>query len=206
MEPNDDAVDGGVALRLVVPLERAIREVDLNVQPLPQRPATRLNPKGIHMNMKYARFVNGQLTYAPSIIVTKRGDTILNPKRLSYLQASYKQLVDEPPTPPRGKSAALSRYDETSDPITVVYKLAPVATAPRTFSKLRLVAALDSQCLWSAFRDWMVEQEYYDLFLAAQEFREYHPSFTEVLNAAKSRFNLTDDQCAALLDAAVVDA
>ena len=73
------------------------------------------------------------------------------------------------------------------------------------FSKLRLVAALDEQGLWSAFRDWMVEQEYYDLFLAAQDFREDHPSFTEVLNAAKTRFHLTDAQIDALLAAAVAD-
>lgn len=151
------------------------------------------------MNLHYANFVNGQLIYAPSIIITKHGDTILNPKRLSYLQAGYKQLVDEPPAPPRGKSAALTRYDETSDTITAVYKFVPTQDAPRVFSKLRLVAALDSQGLWSAFRDWMVEQEYYDLFLAAQEFREDHPSFSEVLNAAKTRFNLTDDQTAQLL-------
>ena len=46
---------------------------------------------------------------------------------------------------------------------------------------------------------------YYDLFLAAQDFREDHPSFTEILNAAKTRFNLTGDQTAAILDAAVTE-
>ena len=118
------------------------------------------------MNLHYAKFVNGQLTYAPSAITTPRGDLIVNPKRLSYLQAGYKQLIDEPPVAPRGKSAALSRYEETADTITAVYKLVPCAESPRTFSKLRLVAALDAQGLWQSFRDWMVEQEYYDLFLA----------------------------------------
>jgi len=155
------------------------------------------------MNLHYAKFVNGQLTYAPSAITTPRGDLIVNPKRLSYLQAGYKQLIDEPPVAPRGKSAALSRYEETADTITAIYKLVPCAESPRTFSKLRLVAALDAQGLWQSFRDWMVEQEYYDLFLAAQDFREDHPSFTEVRAAAQSRFNLTDEQIAALLDASV---
>ena len=77
------------------------------------------------MNLHYAKFVNGQLTYAPSAITTPRGDLIVNPKRLSYLQAGYKQLIDEPPVAPRGKSAALSRYEETADTITAIYKLVP---------------------------------------------------------------------------------
>lgn len=157
------------------------------------------------MNLHYAKLVNSALVYAPSTLVTPRGDTILNPKRLSYLQAGYKTLIDELPAAPRDKYAALTRYDETSDTITAVYKLAPITTVPRIFSKLKLVAALNAQGLWQAFRDWLIEADYYDLFLAAQDFREDHPSFTEVLNAAKSRFNLTDDQTAALLDAAVAE-
>ena len=155
------------------------------------------------MNLHYAKFVNGQLTYAPSTLTTPRGDLIVNPKRLSYLQAGYKTLIDEPPAAPRGKSAALSRYEETADTITAIYKLVPCAESPRTFSKLRLVAALDAQGLWQSFRDWMVEEEYYDLFLAAQDFREDHPSFVEVRAAAQLRFHLTDEQVAAILDAAV---
>jgi len=157
------------------------------------------------MNLHYAKLVNGQLTYAPSSIVTSSGDLILNPKRLSYLQAGYKTVIDEPPVAPRGQAAALTRYEETSDTITAIYKLVPCAVAPRTFSKLKLVFALEVQNLWPAIRDWLVEQDYYDLFLAAQDFREDHPSFTEVLNATKTRFNFTDEQTAALLDASVAD-
>ena len=51
---------------------------------------------------------------------------IVNPKRLSYLQAGYKQLIDERPEAPRGKAAALTRYDETAETITAVYKFIPV--------------------------------------------------------------------------------
>ena len=157
------------------------------------------------MNLHYAKFVNGELSYAPSTITTKRGDLIVNPKRLSYLQAGYKTLVDNPPAAPRGKSAALTRYDETHDTITAIYKLVPCAEAPRTFSKLRLVAALQAEGLWSAVHDWLIEADLEDLFLAAQNFREDYPAFTAALDAAKSRFHLTDDQTAALLAASVAD-
>ena len=49
-----------------------------------------------------------------STITTHTGAVIVNPKRLSYLQAGYKQLIDERPEAPRGKAAALTRYDETA--------------------------------------------------------------------------------------------
>lgn len=157
------------------------------------------------MNLHYAKFVNGELTYAPSTITTKRGDLIVNPKRLSYLQAGYKQIIDNPPAVPAGKTAALTRYEETYDTITFVYKFVPIATAPRTFSKLKLVAALQAEGLWSAVHDWLIEADLEDLFLAAQNFREDYPAFAAALNAAKSRFHLTDDQTAALLAASVAD-
>ena len=49
-----------------------------------------------------------------STITTHTGAVIVNPKRLSYLQAGYKQRIDERPEAPRGKAAALTRYDETA--------------------------------------------------------------------------------------------
>ena len=49
-----------------------------------------------------------------STITTHTGAVIVSPKRLSYLQAGYKQLIDERPEAPRGKAAALTRYDETA--------------------------------------------------------------------------------------------
>ena len=51
----------------------------------------------------------------PSSTITTHTDAVIvNPKRLSYLQAGYKQLIDERPEAPRGKAAALTRYDETA--------------------------------------------------------------------------------------------
>ena len=157
------------------------------------------------MNPHYARLENNVLVYAPKTLVAKSGALILNPKRLAYLQAGYKQIVDNPPAAPVGKTAALTRYEETYDTITFVYKFVPIATAPRTFSKLKLVAALQAEGLWSAVHDWLIEADLEDLFLAAQNFREDYPAFTAALNAAKSRFHLTDDQTAALLAASVAD-
>ena len=46
---------------------------------------------------------------------------------------------------------------------------------------------------------WFDTSGYYDIFLAAQDFREDHPQFAAGLSAAKTRFGLIDDETAAIL-------
>lgn len=152
------------------------------------------------MNKNYARLTGGKLQYAPSTLITPQG-IIMNPKRLSYLQAGWKFLDLQPPAdpPPEGKEYAISGYTETATDIRPVYKLVAIEMPPRTYSKLRLVTALASRGLWSAFRDWLIESDLYDLFLAANYFRSDHPQFTTALAAAQTRFHLTPSETAAIL-------
>ena len=151
------------------------------------------------MNTNYGKLVNGAIVYAPSSLNTPSG-LIMNPKRLSYLQAGWKFLDLQPPAdPPEGKEYALTGYTETATDIQAVFKLVPVVSPPRTFSKLRLVTALTERGLWAAIRDWLEETGYYDLFAAAQDIREDHPQFAAALAAIRTRFSLTPDQIAAVL-------
>ena len=152
------------------------------------------------MNKNYARLTGGKLQYAPSTLITPQG-IIMNPKRLSYLQAGWKLLdLQTPAEAPEGKEYVISGYTETQTDIRPVYKLVAIETPPRTYSKLRLVTALASRGLWSAFRDWLIETDLYDIFLAAQSFRSDHPQFTAALSAAQSNFNLTPPETAAILE------
>ena len=159
------------------------------------------------MNYSYAKIANGELAYAPDSVILPGGAVVINPKRLSYLQAGYKPLALTPPAddPPSGTEWTISRYVETADAITAIYKPTPIYAPPRTFSKLKLVAALSSLNLWSAFRDWLVETDHYDLFVAAQSFREDHPSFTAILYAAQERFCLSDHEIEDILTKYVAD-
>ena len=159
------------------------------------------------MNYSYAKIVNGELAYAPDSVILPGGAVVINPKRLSYLQAGYKPLALTPPAddPPSGAEWTISRYVETADAITAIYKPTLIYAPPRTFSKLKLVAALSSLNLWSAFRDWLVETDHYDLFVAAQSFREDHPSFTAILYAAQERFCLSDHEIEDILIKCVAD-
>ena len=159
------------------------------------------------MNYSYVKIVNGELAYAPDSVILPGGAVVVNPKRLSYLQAGYKPLALTPPAddPPSGTEWTISRYVETADAITAIYKPTPIYAPPRTFSKLKLVTALSSLNLWSAFRDWLVENDHYDLFVAAQSFREDHPSFTAILYAAQERICLSDHEIEDILSKCVAD-
>ena len=152
------------------------------------------------MNTNYGKLVNGAIVYAPSSLETPSG-LIMNPKRLSYLQAGWKFLDLQPPVdpPPEGREYCITGYTETATDIQAVFKLVPVVSPPRTFSKLRLVTALTERGLWAAIRDWLEETGYYDLFAAAQDIREDHPQFAAALSAIRTRFSLTPDQIAAVL-------
>ena len=152
------------------------------------------------MNHNYAKLSGGKLQYAPSTLTTPNG-IIMNPKRLSYLQAGWKFLDLQPPADPapEGKEYAISGYTETATDIRPVFKLIALNSPPRTFSKLRLVTALTKRGIWAAFRDWLTETDLYDLFLAANDFREDHPQFAAALSAAQTRFHLTPSETAAIL-------
>ena len=76
-----------------------------------------------------------------STITTHPGAVIVNPKRLSYLQAGYKQLIDERPEAPRGKAAALTRYDETAGRFFVMLRFCRVIRSKMLTT--RLIAELN---------------------------------------------------------------
>ena len=151
------------------------------------------------MNKNYARLTGGKLQYAPSTLITPQG-IIMNPKRLSYLQAGWKFLdLQAPAEAPEGKEYVISGYTETTTDIRAIYKLVPLNPPPITYSKLRLIAAFSKRNLWQQVRDWLIETDLYDLFLAAQDFRSDHPQFTAALSAAQSNFSLTAEETAAIL-------
>ena len=58
---------------------------------------------------------------------------------------------------------------------------------------------IEPRNLWPAVRDWLDTSGYYDIFLAAQDFREDHPQFAAALTAAQTRFGLSDADTAAIL-------
>ena len=180
------------------------------------------------MNTKYAKLANGQIEYAPDSIDTGSGIKV-NPSAESYLAAGWKKVVDEKLAAESEHFVAFSRYDETADTITFVYKqvknekttvvdtsstgttsgggttTSSTEKGHRTFSKLKLVAALKNADKWVLVKTWLEEKSYYDFYLAAQNFSEEYPLFQQGLAALKTYARLTDDEIEAILAQCLVD-
>lgn len=81
----------------------------------------------------------------------------------------------------------------------------PLPGGPRTFSKLRLVAALMDAGLWERVKAYIEGAGLYDLYLAAQTFREDDQRFAPAFAALKEQLGVTDEQAEAILEAARIE-
>jgi hypothetical protein len=65
---------------------------------------------------------------------------------------------------------------------------------PRVFSKFKVVRLLTEMGIWLKVRDYIVAKGLYDLFLAAQDFKEDDQFFIEGLTSLKGELGLADEQ------------
>ena len=178
------------------------------------------------MNTKYGKLVDGEVVYAPPTLDTEDGKK-MNPSEASYLAAGWKKVTDEPPAPEEGCTVEPSTWTETDTTLVRVYKQVPMpapqpqdggeggrdsgmpsAPAPvgkRTFSKLKLVAALKSADKWVLVKTWLEEKSYYDYYLAAQNFAEDNALFVEGKEAIKRYLGMTDGDIEAILSQCIAD-
>lgn len=70
---------------------------------------------------------------------------------------------------------------------------------PRTFSKLKITAALMKMEKWLPVRDYLVQSGMYDLYLAAQDFKEDDEFFVKGLTELKAKFGMSDEEVEAIL-------
>lgn len=150
-------------------------------------------------------------TAEPRYIQTLDGRTITNPTAEQYatLRDAYPKGDDAPmPEPQAGKVVEYNGYElGESDHLwhrqwTLVDAPPP---PPRTFSKLRIVAALTKAGVWTQVKAYIEQAGLYDLYLAAQEFAEDNEYFAQGLAALKPVVGWTDEQVEALLAKCVKD-
>ena len=158
------------------------------------------------MNTKYGRLVDSRIEYAPDTLDAADGKK-MNPSEASYLAAGWKKVVDEKPAAGAGQRAELSCWRESGDTLTAVYKIVTDVqpAGSRVFSKLKIVAALKKADRWVLVKTWMEERAYYDYYVAAQNFREDNPLFTEALTAIKGYARMTDEQAEAILSKCIYE-
>ena len=85
------------------------------------------------------------------------------------------------------------------------YEPQECATAPRVFSKLKLVTALMTLGYWTKVKAWIEAQGLTDLYLAAQDVAEDNPYFKQGLAAVKKELGVTDAQAEEVLSQCVAE-
>lgn len=150
------------------------------------------------------------LTAEPRYIVTIDGRTIVNPTAEQYatLRDAYPKGEDAPlPEPQEGKVVEYGGYTlGESDRLwhkqwTLVDAPPP---PPRTFSKLRIVAALTRAGVWANVKQYIIDADLYDLYLAAQDFSEDNEYFTQGRTQLQTALGWTDEQVETILQEAAI--
>mgnify|MGYP000379104949 CR=1 FL=1 len=158
------------------------------------------------MNTGYGRLKDAEIEYAPDTLVLD-GVVVTNPTAETYLKAGWKRVVDEPPKAEPFHVVMPSEWEEYETTLTRIYKQVPRSETDeaRTFSKLKLVAALKAIDKWVLVRTWIAEKGYFDLYLAAQNFREDNPDFIAALAELKEYAGMTDAEIDAVLEQCIWD-
>jgi hypothetical protein len=163
--------------------------------------------------MNYGILIDNILHPAPRAFML-RGAMVTNPKAEHFAALNeerakqglprYYPISDDPaPTPPEGKVVRFNGYAVVAGWIAPQYSFEDAPPPPpRTFSKLRIVAALTTAGLWDSVKQLLIERGLYDLFLAAQDFREDNEYFENGKAALQTALGWTDEQVEEVLAAA----
>ena len=115
-------------------------------------------------------------------------------------------VIDEPPQTDSAHYAVSIGYEQDGDAWRRLYEVREVPQPPpRTFSKYRLVRALQTEGVWLQVKEWLQSQDgAWDLYLAAEDISEDEPLLAQGIAAVKELLGWTDEQVAAVLDAAAI--
>ena len=160
------------------------------------------------MNRNFGKLTaTGAIEYAPNTLHT--GDNWnVAPTAADYAAAGYFPVIDAPPTTPAREDYhyVAGVYELVDGKYVRRYaELADLPPPPRTFSKLKIVAALMEAEVWAQVKAYIEQAGLYDLYLAAQDFKEDNPYFTQGKTALQTALGWTDAQVEAVLAASVIE-
>ena len=158
--------------------------------------------------MKLYTLTDNRLIPAPTSVRVD-GVTYANPTQATLRRAgieAYPIAPDAAPPPPEGKIAVPTGWEVRDGEIHRTYRYddAP-PPPPRTFSKYRLVRALQTEGVWLQVKDWLQSQDgAWDLYLAAEDISEDEPLLESGIAVVKQLLGWTDEKVAAVLASAEI--
>ena len=126
------------------------------------------------------------------------GVWVTNPTAEQYAAIGAYPRSDEsfaPPACDEGYHAVPDGYDSSTGKWMRKWRIEELPPPPpRTFSKFKVVRLLTEMGIWLKVRDYIVAKGLYDLFFAAQDFKEDDEFFIEGLTSLKGELGLADEQ------------
>lgn len=159
------------------------------------------------LNKSFGKLLqDGTLEYAPDSFNWNSQDYI-HPTPADYIAAGFKPVVFLPPSAPApdGYHYASDGWEVVNDEIHNKWKLVEDPYVPRTFSKMKIVAALTSMNVWEQTKAWIESEGLYDLYLAAQDFAEDNDYFKAGVQALQTQLHLTDEQVEQILSQCILE-
>ena len=127
--------------------------------------------------------------------------TALHPTAAQYASQGWLPIDDYLPEREGFAVEASGVWFVTNGVIRAKPKYVPLPPPPpRTFSKMRAVIALTEAGVWPEVKAWITTNGLYDIYLAAQNFKEDDPYFRQGLATLKAVLNLDDEYVEGLLD------
>lgn len=163
--------------------------------------------------MTYAKFINEKtIDRNPPRRATINGREVRGELPADYLATLGYYPLESTPCPsedaPEGKHWEI-RYAQGEGAVTLAWVAVDnPPPAPRTFSKLKLYAALAQYGLWDGLKAWLESQTFdginaYYAFSLAQDLTEAHPLFSQWFAAAKTALDVSDEDAEKILAASV---
>ena len=132
--------------------------------------------------------------------------TEIHPTAADYAQMGWLPVVDKAPTPEPGYYVHKTGLaDEVDGRIVMRYEQLPIPVVHRTFSKLKIVGALTQAGLWTQVKSYIEQAGLYDLYLAAQNFREDNEYFKEGLSTLQAQLGLSDEKVEEILNKCIAE-
>jgi hypothetical protein len=162
------------------------------------------------MKETYYTLENGNLKKVGNVISTAKG-YVSNPSAedcAAMVDANGKpnpafprsEESFAPPACDEGFRAVPDGYDLSDGKWVKLWKVEELPPPPpRVFSKFKVVRLLTEMGIWLKVRDYIVAKGLYDLFLAAQDFKEDDEFFIKGLTELKAKFGMSDEEVEAIL-------
>ena len=159
-------------------------------------------------NYNYGKYnaTSKSIDYAPKALQIDYA-LVLNPSKEIYLKYGWKEIIKNPPTTGNGYHYEENEWKENLDTIEMTYNIVKdeVVKTIRIFSKLKFVAIMTKLKKWNEIRNWIIQNDLMDLYMAAQDFREDNEYFIQGKKAIQDTLKMSDEEVEKILSQCIAE-